>query len=525
VSDLVSVIIPARNEEFLEKTIRNVLDKARGDIEVIVVLDGYKPDPRIELTDDRVRFEHFEKSIGQRQAINHAARVAKGKYIMKLDAHCAVDKGFDVHLVADCEYDWTVVPRMYNLQIAEHTCKKCDKVHASPKPQECECGSTDFSDKDVWKPKRHKRTDYMYISSPDRKDKPFRAQYYESETKDNLRRNSKSDKQVDDIMCCMGPCFFMHKDRFWELGGCDEGHGGWGQQGIEVALKAWLSGGSLKVNKNTWFAHWFRTGGTDGFPWPASGRAHQKARDYSQNIWLKGKWPQAKRDLQWVVDKFNPPGWKKNMRYGEKATRDTFDNKKYYKHVISGKDHPHFPRWFGTKLIKYPNDIILYANIIQENKPDFLIESGTCFGGSALFFAHMMDLVGHGQVITVDIKDHNPPKHPRIKHIVGRATSDETLEQIKETVKGKTVMASLDSDHHRRHVKRELGRYGDFVTPGQYMVVEDCNFREIGYKDGPEEAIEWFMSTDKGKAFEDMKLEDKFLFSCNPGGWLKRKKQ
>lgn len=270
---MVSIIIPARNEVYLERTIRNILENAEGEIEVIVILDGYKPDPQIDVSDDRVIFHHFEESIGQRAAVNYGAKQAKGKYIMKLDAHCAVDKGFDIKLAKDCEYDWTVIPRMYNL------------------------------DSETWKPKLHKRTDYMYFTSP-QDEKPFRAAYYGS-------KQPKNNLMIDDVMCNMGPGWFMHKDRFWELGGMDEEHGGWGQMGIEVSLKAWLSGGSLKVNKNTWFAHWFRGGGGPGFPYKISGREVDKARKHSKDLWLNDKWPLAKRKLQWVIDKFNPPGWKK----------------------------------------------------------------------------------------------------------------------------------------------------------------------------------------------------------------------
>jgi glycosyltransferase involved in cell wall biosynthesis len=106
---MLSVIIPARNEKYLERTLRNILENAEGEIEIHAILDGYLPDPPINMNDDRIIFHHFPESIGQRAAINFGAKMAKGKYIMKLDAHCAVDKGFDVKLAADCEYDWTVV--------------------------------------------------------------------------------------------------------------------------------------------------------------------------------------------------------------------------------------------------------------------------------------------------------------------------------------------------------------------------------------------------------------------------------
>jgi glycosyltransferase involved in cell wall biosynthesis len=274
---LLSVIIPARNEPYLEKTIRNVLENARGEVEVLTVLDGWLPDPQIHIEDERAKFFHFPESIGQRQAINYAAGKAQGEYVMKLDAHCAVDEGFDLKLAADCEYDWTVIPRMYNLDIA------------------------------TWLPKRHKVTDYMYIGM--RPNGELRTEYYGGQ---EYKRQHRKPDLIDDTMSCMGPGFFMRKDRFWELGGCDESHGGWGQQGIEVACKAWLSGGRLVVNKKTWFSHWFRGGSGPGFPYHISGRDVDKARKYSKDLWLNDKWPQAKRKFQWLIDKFQPPGWEKS---------------------------------------------------------------------------------------------------------------------------------------------------------------------------------------------------------------------
>jgi hypothetical protein len=155
----------------------------------------------------------------------------------------------------------------------------------------------------TWTPKLHKLTDYMYIGCDE--GRLLRAEYYGN-------RQPKSDKMIDDTMCCMGPGWFMHKKRFFEQGGCDENHeGGWGQQGVEVSCKAWLSGGALKVNKNTWFAHWFR--GHLGFPYPISGKTIEQVRNYSRDLWLNNKWDKQKRDFQWLLDKFNPPGWIKDM--------------------------------------------------------------------------------------------------------------------------------------------------------------------------------------------------------------------
>ena len=264
-----TVIIPARNETYLGQTIQNVLDNSRGDTNIYVILDGYLPEPQLHF-DERVIFVHHEESIGQRQGINEAARMTDAKFIMKLDAHCAVAEGFDIELMNSCEYDVTMIPRMYNLDIHTFT------------------------------PKLHKRTDYMYIGWNDKEE--IRALYYNG-------RQPDTDKEIDDIMCCMGPCFFMHRERFWELGGCDENHGSWGQQGIELACKAWLSGGKLQVNKRTWFSHWFRGGEGPGFPYHLSGRQVKAARNYSKDLWLNDKWEQAVRPFQFLIDKFNPPGW------------------------------------------------------------------------------------------------------------------------------------------------------------------------------------------------------------------------
>lgn len=469
-----SVIIPARNEIYLEQTIRNVLSNIRGNTEIIVVLDGYLPDPQIHTEDTRVRFEHFPEAIGQRAAINHAARLSQAKFIMKLDAHCAVDEGFDVKLMETCKYDWTVIPRMYNLDIA------------------------------TWMPKRHKRTDYMYIgNAPGRK---LRAEYYNYGQPGN-------DLPIDDIMCCMGPCFFMHRDRFWELGGCDEGHGSWGQQGVEVSLKAWLSGGALKVNKTTWFAHWFRGGEGPGFPYPISGSDQERAREYSQDLWLNDKWPQAVRSLQWVIDKFNPPGWETSAARDSEAKL----HEKMYREVHLAKNDP---QWRGLKLIKMPTDIVLYQEAIWAKRPDFIVEIGTAFCASALMFADFLEMTGKGHVISIDPNPRGPLiNHPRVTYLKGDSKNDAIIDQVKAIVGKGSVMLSIDGNHSRSQVKWELKKYRDVVTPGQYMVVEDCYGRK-GELVGPGEARDWFLSWNNKYRLTD--FGKRFLYGVTRNGWLER---
>ncbi|MBX4189785.1 glycosyltransferase [Candidatus Parcubacteria bacterium] len=481
---MLSVIIPSRNEIYLEKTIRNILENAQGDIEVIAELDGYVPDPQIIIDDPRVKFVHHPTSIGQRACINHGVSIASGKFIMKLDAHCAVALRFDVELAKNCEESWTVVPRMYNLDI--HT----------------------------WKPKLHKLTDYMYFTSPNDPDKPFRAAYYEGR---EYRRQHKNPEIIDDTMCCMGPGWFMHKKRFLEQGGCDEFHeGGWGQQGIEVSLKAWLSGGALKVNKNTWFAHWFRGGGGPGFPYHLSGNQVERVRDYSKDLWLNDKWPLATRKLSWVIEKFRPPTWDEYVEPNENEKKNLFV--KFYRHMI--KPGKNVIRWRGHRVLKLPSDLALYQQAIFEKKPDFIVETGTKWGGSAIFLADMCELNGHGQVITVDIAPLHKPEHPRITYITGNSIDKAIVEQIKGIVGDKSVMVILDSDHSFHHVMWELHRYNKLVTLGQYLVVEDCH-NKYGERHHPMDARDWFL-----KRTGRFKLEDfasKYLVGLSMDGWLLRK--
>jgi hypothetical protein len=296
-----SVIIPARNEEFLQLTIDDILANMRADTEVLAVLDGYWPAEGLPI-DPRVHVIHHETSIGQRAAVNEGAKVSGAKYIMKVDAHCAFDEGFDEKLMADCEYDWTVIPRMYNLHAFDWECEQCGRRWMQgPLPPACdECDNkTDFKKQIVWHPKLRKRSDFA------RFDTNMKFQYWRAFEK---RPESKGD--ITDMMCSVGACFFMHRARFWDLGGLDEAHGSWGQMGVEVACKAWLSGGRQVVNKKTWFSHLFRTQSGFGFPYKISGRQVGAARKHSKNLWLNDKWPKAVHKLQWLLDRFAPvPEW------------------------------------------------------------------------------------------------------------------------------------------------------------------------------------------------------------------------
>lgn len=293
-----SVIIPARNEEWLVHTINDITKNCRADTEIIAILDGYWPEPGI-IDHPRVKLIHHTESIGQRQATNEGARLSEAKYIMKADAHCAFDEGFDVKMIKEMRYDWTMVPRMYNLHVFDWKCVVCGKrTYMGPYPTKCsDCDNTkDWVKEVVWKPRLSRRSDFM------RFDNTLHFQYWKGFEK---RPEAKGD--IADQMCCVGACWMMERDRYWELDGMDEKHGSWGQMGVELACKSWLSGGRQVVNKKTWFAHMFRTQEGFGFPYPNPGI---KAREYSRDLWMNNKWPKAKYDLKWLIDKFAPvPDW------------------------------------------------------------------------------------------------------------------------------------------------------------------------------------------------------------------------
>lgn len=295
-----SIIIPARNEQFLSKTIDDILEHKKGNTEIIVGLDGQWSNPPIKDHKD-VRIIYYSKSIGQRAITNQCARLSRAKYLMKVDAHCSFDDGFDVKMMKDMQDDWTMVPIMRNLHAFDWVCKNCGaRRYQGPTPTSCEkCDNkTEFVKDIVWIGKTNPQsTSYCF-------DRNMHFQYF----------NEYKNKQIGDLvetMSLQGSCFMCTRDKYFELDLCDELHGSWGQQGVEVALKTWLSGGKVIVNKKTWYAHMFRTQGGDfGFPYHLSGRDVEKARQYSKDLWLNDNWHKAKHKLNWLIDKFSPiPDW------------------------------------------------------------------------------------------------------------------------------------------------------------------------------------------------------------------------
>ncbi|HUC37409.1 MAG TPA: CmcI family methyltransferase [Acidimicrobiales bacterium] len=183
--------------------------------------------------------------------------------------------------------------------------------------------------------------------------------------------------------------------------------------------------------------------------------------------------------------------------------------------------------WMGVPVWKCPFDLWIYQEIITETRPDLIVEAGTYRGGSALYMASMCDLVGHGDVVTIDVTAQpGRPDHPRITYLQGSSTAPEVLAQLAEKARSsERVMVVLDSDHSEAHVFEEIRLLGALVTPGCYLVVEDTivNGNPVlpNFGAGPGEAVSRFLSENPG-TFEVDKGREKLHLTFNRGGYLRR---
>jgi cephalosporin hydroxylase len=183
--------------------------------------------------------------------------------------------------------------------------------------------------------------------------------------------------------------------------------------------------------------------------------------------------------------------------------------------------------WLGVPTQKCPLDLWIYQELLYEQRPDLIIETGTAHGGSALFMACVCDQLGRGEIVTVDIYPiEGRPRHDRISYVTGSSTAPEVTAEVERLAQGRERMfVILDSDHARDHVLEELRIYGPFVSRGSYLVIEDTNvnghpvFPEHG--PGPMEAVEQFLAeTDE---FEVDLARQKFFLTFNPRGFLRKR--
>lgn len=271
-SGRVSIIIPSRHEIYLQKTTRDLLEKATGDIEIIAVVDGYWPEKGEIVEDPRVRYLHFGEARGMRNAINSAVAISSGEFLLKCDAHCMFGNMYDDVLKKDLEDNWIAVPRRYALDPV-----KWD-IEQNPKYP----------------------VDYMYLSSD------LHGQVWEEKNKDE----SLKEKNIDDLMSAQGSCWFMKRKYYDELELLDErNYGTFWSEFQEIGLKCWLSGGRVIVNKKTFYAHWHKPSTVGrGYKLP-EGEKEQTNKTVQK--WLTEKmWGKQIHDIKWLVDKFAPvPTW------------------------------------------------------------------------------------------------------------------------------------------------------------------------------------------------------------------------
>lgn len=198
--------------------------------------------------------------------------------------------------------------------------------------------------------------------------------------------------------------------------------------------------------------------------------------------------------------------------------------------------------WMGRPIIQLPQDMIAMQEIIWEVKPDLIIETGIAHGGSLIFYSSMLELIGNGEIlgIDIDIREHNKveiKKHPMYKHITmfeGSSISEEMAARVHEFAKGKKkILLILDSNHTHEHVLKELELYSSLVTKDSYLIVFDTGIEDTeedtytdrpwGKGNNPKTAVWEFLKTNDSFVI-DKEFESKLLLTVAPDGYLRRVK-
>lgn len=214
------------------------------------------------------------------------------------------------------------------------------------------------------------------------------------------------------------------------------------------------------------------------------------------------------------------------VRLEHEQHRDVIDA---FHRVFYDSPHTHtFTNWMGVPILKNPLDLHIYQEILWDLQPTLIIETGTAYGGSSLFFATMLDRRGEGRVLSIDVEPFDRlPQHPRVSYLRGSSTWPEVLAAVRGTVRPQDrVMVVLDSDHAEGHVMEELHHYAPLVTPGQFLVVEDTNINghpvARGWYGGPgpmPAVSKWLPAHPE---FERDYLAERMMVTFYPSGWLRR---
>ncbi|MFY8041034.1 MAG: cephalosporin hydroxylase family protein [Bosea sp. (in: a-proteobacteria)] len=213
--------------------------------------------------------------------------------------------------------------------------------------------------------------------------------------------------------------------------------------------------------------------------------------------------------------------------------------------ALDAYDYSYLWSWMGVPIIQMPADVMATQEVIWATKPDVIIETGVARGGSVLFMASLLEILGKGKVIGVDIdiRAHNREAiqtHPMSKRVVlveGGSVDEVTLARVRaEIPDGASVMVVLDSDHSRKHVLAECRAYGPMVTPGCYMVVADTLVGHVTEENAPRKRSKvWFKGDEPLSALQDYMAETnrfevdealngKLVMSSSPGGYVRARR-
>ncbi len=297
-----SVIVPGNNEDFHAQTIKDLVEHTGEKTEIIAVLDSRWAEPGIE-QHPRVNVIYLSTVVGQRETTNVGVRLSKAKYVAKADAHCSFDDKFDEKMLEAFKQSGdnvTMVPVMRNLHAFDWKCRDCgDRTYQDAKPNVCgNCGKNNFKRSMIWKP-RHgtAQQSYAFDSGP-------HFQYFKEYTqREEYRRDRETG--LTESMSLQGSFFMATRENYWKLKLSDEKVGSWGNQGIELACKTWLSGGRVLVNHRTWYAHMFRTKADFSFPY----KHINNPEATKQRVWnhfFNGKFKDQIHPVSWLVEKFWP---------------------------------------------------------------------------------------------------------------------------------------------------------------------------------------------------------------------------
>ncbi len=182
--------------------------------------------------------------------------------------------------------------------------------------------------------------------------------------------------------------------------------------------------------------------------------------------------------------------------------------------------------FLGKHVLKFPTDLWAYQELIFERKPDVIVETGVFLGGSTYYFAKLLEWMGGGRVIAVDITlDHADPELrslPNVTLIEGDTTSNDIFERVRKLIRpGERVMVVLDSDHTTEHVLAEMKLFSRLVTDGQFLVVEDGIIEDVYpmfMRNGPRRAAKKFVA--EHPEFQPEYHWNRFLLSLSPAGFL-----